>query len=181
GNEYNYGLRSGIQNILPVIGYYNVNDDVSARNGDMYAKGANMLHTIRHSMNNDSLFRDILHGLNKTFYHQTVTTSQIENYISSHAWFNYSKVFDQYLRNIQIPNLEIYFAKDGKKVSYRYTNCIDSFNLPLVLKNGNESLKIFPVTEWKTIDITEGQKVFFNADEIEKMYYIGVTNVVKKD
>lgn len=181
GNEYVNGTRSRIQNILPVIGYYNVNDDVSLRNGDMYAKGANMLHTIRHSMNNDSLFRDILRGLNKTFYHQTVTTSQVENYISEHAWFNYSKVFDQYLRNIQIPNLEIYFAKDGKKVSYRYTNCIDSFNLPLVLKNGKESLKIFPVTEWKTIDITEGQKIFFNADAIEKMYYIGVTNVAKKD
>jgi len=180
GNEYNYGLRAGIQNILPVIGYYNVNDDVSVRNGDMYSKGANMLHTIRHSMNNDSLFREILRGLNKTFYHQTVNSSQIEKYINDQAWFNYSKVFDQYLRNIQIPQLEIYFANDGKKVSYRYTNCIDSFNLPLVLKNGNESLKIFPVNEWKTIDITEGQKVFFNADEIEKMYYIGVSKVDKK-
>ena len=180
GDEYTDGERAGIQNLLPVIGYYNVNDDVSTRNSDMYSKGANMLHTIRHSMNNDSLFRGILRGLNKTFYHQTVNSSQVEKYISDHAWFNYSKVFDQYLRNIQIPNLEIYFANDGKKVSYRYTNCIDSFNLPLVLKNENESLKIFPVTEWKTIDITEAQKIFFNAEDIEKMYYIGVAKVDKK-
>ncbi|MEO6837603.1 MAG: M1 family metallopeptidase, partial [Ginsengibacter sp.] len=140
GNEYLNGTRSGIQNILPIIGYYNVNDDVSARNGDMYPKGSNMLHTIRHSMNNDSLFREILRGLNKTFYHQTVSTSQIENYISDHAGFDYSKVFDQYLRNIQIPQLEIYFAPGGKEVYYRYTNCIDGFNLPLILKNGNDSL-----------------------------------------
>ena len=181
GNEYNYGLRSGIQNLLPVIGYYNVNDDVSVRNGDMYPKGANMLHTIRHSMNNDSLFREILRGLNKTFYHQTVTTSQIENYISDHAGFNYSKVFDQYLRNIQIPQLEIYFAPGGKTISYRYTNCINGFNLPLVLKNGYNSLRITPGNNWKNIDITEDQVAFFNPDDIEKMYYIGVAKVSKKD
>src|SRR6185312_7925811 len=114
----------GIQNISPGIGYYGVNDDVSARNGDMYNKGANLLQTIRHSMHSDSLFREILRGLNKTFYHQTVTSLQVEKYISDHARFNYSKVFDQYLRNVQIPQLEIYTTSDGKTVSYRYANCI---------------------------------------------------------
>ncbi len=180
GDEYAYGTREGIQNILPVIGHYNVNDDVSIRNGDMYAKGANMLHTIRHSMNNDSLFREILRGLNKTFYHQTVNSSQVEKYISAHAGFNYNKVFDQYLRNIQIPQLEIYFTPDGKTVSYRYTNCITGFNLPLVLKNGHNSLKIYPGKDWKNIDITEDQVGFFNAKEIDNMYYIGVKKVSVK-
>jgi hypothetical protein len=181
GNEYLNGTRDGIQNILPVIGYYNVNDDISARNGDMYPKGSNMLHTIRHSMNNDSLFREILRGLNKTFYHQTVTSSQVEKYISNHAGFDYGKVFDQYLRNIQIPRLEIYFAPGGKMVSYRYTNCINGFDLPLVLKNGNDSLKIIPGSDWKTIEIREGQAPFFNAKEIEEMYYIEAIKVLRKD
>jgi aminopeptidase N len=181
GNEYLNGTRDGIQNILPVIGYYNVNDDISARNGDMYPKGSNMLHTIRHSMNNDSLFREILRGLNKTFYHQTVTSSQVEKYISNHAGFDYGKVFDQYLRNIQIPRLEIYFAPGGKMVSYRYTNCINGFDLPLVLKNGNDSLKIIPGSDWKTIELREGQAPFFNAKEIEKMYYIEAMRVLRKD
>ena len=132
-------------------------------------------------MNNDSLFREILRGLNKTFYHQTVTSLQVEKYISDHAGFNFSKVFDQYLRNIEIPQLEIYFSADGKSVSYCYTNCIEGFNLPLLLKNGDNSLKIFPGKEWKTIAITDKEARLFDKKRIEKMYYIGVKKVSKKD
>ncbi|MEO8416405.1 MAG: M1 family metallopeptidase [Ginsengibacter sp.] len=181
GNEYTVGIRNGIQNIFPVIGYYGVNDDVSARNGDMYNKGSNLLQTIRHSIHNDSLFREILRGLNTVFYHQAVTSLQVEKYISDQAHFSFSRVFNQYVRKIQIPQLEIYITPDGKSVSFRYANCINGFNLPLFLKHGYNNLKIFPGTEWKTVDITGDQAEFFNAHEIEKMYYIGVKRVNKKD
>ena len=69
----------------------------------MYPKGANILHSIRQSIDNDELFRKILRGLNKDFYHQTVTSKQIENYISKKSGYDYGKVFDQYLRTTQIP------------------------------------------------------------------------------
>jgi aminopeptidase N len=132
GNEYNAGIRRGIRNDRPIVAKYNVNDQGS---GDMYPKAGNMLHAIRHSMDNDEKFRGILRGLNKYFYHQTVTTQQVENYISKNAGFNYSKVFDQYLRTTQIPKLEFYFDMDNKKVSYRWTNCVKGFNLPIALQN----------------------------------------------
>ncbi len=48
----------------------------------MYYKGGNMLHTIRHVINDDEKWRGILRGLNKDFWHQTVTTAQVESYIS---------------------------------------------------------------------------------------------------
>ena len=180
GNEYNYGLRGGIGNTFPVIGNYGVNDDISARNQDMYPKGANMLHTIRHSMDNDSSFRMILRGLNKTFYHQTVTSSQIEKYISQQAGYDYSKVFDQYLRNIKIPQLEFYFSADKKKVFYRYDNCINGFNLPLALQNENAKIRIIPTKEWSSKTISDNEAVLFNSLAIEKMYYIEVKEVSGK-
>ena len=43
-SEYIIGTRGSIQNDIPIIGQYNVNSEGS---GDMYYKGANMLHTIR--------------------------------------------------------------------------------------------------------------------------------------
>src|SRR5690606_13689620 len=95
-----------IHNDRPIIGRYNVNKSGSR---DMYPKGANMLHTIRHSLNNDDSFRAILRGLNKTFYHQTVTTAQIEDYISKESGFDYSRIFDQYLRTTDVPELEYNF------------------------------------------------------------------------
>ncbi len=52
----------------------------------MYFKGANMLHTLRQLIEDDEKWRQILRGLNKTFYHQTVTTKQIEDYIVERNW-----------------------------------------------------------------------------------------------
>ena len=167
-DEYNYGIRSGIKNDVPVIAPYNVNAQGSK---DMYRKGGNMLHSIRHSMDDDEKFRKILTGLNTAFYHQTVTTQQVENYISRHAGFNYSKLFDQYLRTVQIPVLQ--FRLEKGRVFYRYTNCVAGFNLPLTLKKeGVEAMKIFPSDNWQSSKVDKDQEALFTKDAIEFMYYI---------
>jgi aminopeptidase N len=170
-NEYNAGTRKGIRNDKPVIPDYDVNAQGS---GDMYPKAGNMLHTIRHSMDNDQLFRNILKGLNKTFYHQTVTSAQIEKYISQQAKYNYSKVFDQYLRTIQIPQLELRFGIDNKKVSYRWANCVKGFNLPIVLKSSEARIKIIPTEQWQTKVLKPNEADLLSATSIQKMYYIAV-------
>ena len=170
-NEYNAGTRRGIKNDRPVIAHYNVNEQGS---GDMYPKAGNMLHAIRHGLDNDVLFREILRGLNKTFYHQTVTTRQIENYVSQKAGFDYSKVFDQYLRTTQIPVFEYYFSKKKQEVHYRYSNCLGGFNLPLTLKNSSSLIKIVPGTKWQTLHLKGQQTALFNESAISKMYYVAV-------
>ena len=141
GNEYNFGIRSGIANRALIIPAYNVNAQGSR---DMYPKASNMLHDIRHGLDNDVLFRSILLGLNKDFYHQTVTLKQVEEYISRHTGFNYEKVFDQYLRNLEIPSFEYYFSNDSSTVNYRHQNCVDGFNLPLNLNNEKTKERIVP-------------------------------------
>lgn len=158
---YVVGIRHKIQNDVPIIGVYNVNHEGS---GDMYYKGANMLHTIRQLIQDDEKFRQILRGLNKTFYHQTVTTAQIENYISKESGLKLSKVFDQYLRTIQVPVLS-YKIKDGK-LTYRWTNVVEGFNMPVKvsLKPGTFSF-IYPTTTSKTIAVQSGiDESSFKAD-----------------
>jgi aminopeptidase N len=173
-NEYNFGVRQNIQNDSAIIGQYDVNAEGS---GDMYYKGGNMLHTLRHSINDDEKFRQILRGLNKTFYHQTVTTKQIESYISEQAGYNYSKFFDQYLRTTQIPQLEIRLSDDNKKINYRYSNCVKGFSLPLSLHTKQTNVRITPTEEWQSTSITSQQKPLFNPASIEMMYYINVKTV----
>jgi hypothetical protein len=114
----------------------------------------------------------VIRGLGKHFYHQTVTSKQVEEYVSKQLNFNYSKVFDQYLRTIQIPNFEFYFNAAKTKVFYRYNNCVKGFNLPLTLKSGTAKIKITPSDEWKNSVITKEQQSLFDADAITKMYYI---------
>lgn len=170
GNEYNVGIRKRIQNNETIIAHYNVNEEGS---GDMYYKGGNMLQTIRHSLNNDDKWRNILRGLNKTFYHQTVTTKQIENYISKNAGIDFSKVFDQYLRNTQIPQLSYYYSTDKKKVYYRWDSCVAGFNLQLNLMHDDKTLRIKPTQKWKSLnDVTS-----FDTAWINKQYYIRIEEV----
>ena len=159
GNAYVIGTRKRIVNDLPIIGPYGVNKEGS---GDMYYKGGNMLHTIRQVINDDKKFREILRGLNKTFYHQTVTTSQVENFISSKAKFNFSKIFDQYLRTKQVPILD--YKVEGHKLSYRYVNCVSGFNLPLKI-TFKTTQWIRPTEEWKTLNLYPGGGNHFSVDE----------------
>ena len=173
GEDYVTGIRKGIANEIPIIGRYNLNREGS---GDMYAKGANMIHNIRTVINNDDLFRKILRGLNTTFYHQTVTTKQIEDYISKTSGFDFSTVFNQYLRTIQIPVLE--YKIENKNVSYKYSNCIDDFNMPLFVSFGSgekEPQLIKPTREWQTIHLADwyGGKTF----TVDRNFYINTKKV----
>jgi aminopeptidase N len=84
----------------------------------MYPKGANLLHTIRQVINNDTLFRSIMRGLNKTFYHHTITSKQVEDYISKESGMDFKKVFDQYLRGTKIPVLHLQVK--GNTLKYRW-------------------------------------------------------------
>lgn len=173
-NLYNYGLRQRIYNDIPIIGMYDVNNEGS---GDMYNKGGNMLHTIRHSINNDYIFRNILEGLNQTFYHQTVTSQEIQNYISQKVGFDYGKVFYQYLNTIQIPELQLFSDKKNNQMFYRWANCIPGFNLPLTIGSEDNSLRIYPSENWQRINIKKSQSDLFNSATLNKMYYISVKEV----
>jgi aminopeptidase N len=168
-NAYNHGIRRGIRNEKTVIPPYNVNAQGS---GDMYPKPSNMLHSIRHSLNDDELFRKILRGLNSQFYHKTVNSSDIENYISEKTRYDYSKVFDQYLRTIMVPKLEFYFSENKQKIFYRWTNVVKGFNLPILIKINERIIRFIPTENWASSDLNLGDADLLSPLSIEKMYYV---------
>ena len=129
GKEYLVGDRKSIENKFPMISSYGVNNDPAAKTSDIYYKGASMIHMIRKIINDDEKFRGILRGLNKDFYHQTVTSDQVEHYISSRSRIDFSSLFNQYLRTVMIPRLE-YRIHNGK-VDYKWVNCIPGFHMPV--------------------------------------------------
>lgn len=157
-NSYVQGIRNNISNDMPIIGHYGVNQEGS---GDMYYKGSNMLHTIRQIVNDDVKFRSIIRGLNKDFYHQTVTTKQVEDYISQKSGKDLSKVFDQYLRTKDIPVLELKPGRNG--LQYRWTNCVAGFNMPVKLTNGQW---LYPTTQMQTLKGAPANP------EVDKNFYV---------
>ncbi|WP_336732663.1 M1 family metallopeptidase [Chryseobacterium sp. VD8] len=160
---YAMGIRNGIQNDVPIIGKYGVRNEGS---GDMYPKGASMLHTIRQVINNDAKFREILRGINKDFYHQTVTTEQIENYISKKSGIDFSSVFNQYLRTTKIPTLE--YSQKGEELKFRYTNVVKNLKLPIIV----DGITINPTEQWQIVKLKKGNPVQFNEN-----YYIDYKKV----
>lgn len=172
--EYNYGIRKNIKNDRNIIGFYGVNKEGS---GDMYDKGSNLLNIIRQVINDDVRFRNILRGLNKTFYHQTVTTKQIEDYISRESGHDLSKVFDQYLRTTQMPVLDYYRSKNGQKLFFRWTNSLSGFDLPINVSAAGAQLFITPTEAWNSAPLSKNWKGESLAEVIEKRYYVTVREV----
>ena len=168
--EYVIGTRKGISNTKPIIGPYDVNREGSS---DMYSKGANLLHTIRQIADDDEKWRKTLRGLNKTFFHKTVTTAEIENFISKSLNIDLSSVFDQYLRDIRIPVLE-YEINDGF-LKYRWNNVIENFKMPVKIIIDETPLVINPTKNYK--------KIAFASDEliIDKNFYVFSKDLSKKE
>lgn len=152
GDAYAQGIRKNILNDKPVIGQYGVNNKGS---GDMYGKGSALIHTLRTMMNNDSLFREMLRGLNKTFFHQTVTSKQVEQYLMQKSGFGekLQPFLEQYLYTTAIPIVE-WKIKD-KKLSARLTNGVPKLSLKVWLPKGKGNGEWKWLTdEWTTLSTT---------------------------
>jgi len=164
-SDYVIGTRFSISNKSPMIGPYGVN----RRGSDIYTKGANVLHTLRQIANDDEKWRMILRGLNKKFYHQTVESKQIEDYISLNIGFDLSTFFNQYLRDIRIPNFE-YRIEDGV-LTYRWANVIEKFTMPLEIEALEKKIILYPETTKKSIKI--------NSDKIKinRNYYVNSVKI----
>ena len=167
GDAYVRGTRAGINNDKPIIGDYDVNKEGS---GDMYPKGGNMLHTLRQIVNDDEKWRGILRGLNSTFYHQTVSTKQIEDYMSQQVGMNLNPFFNQYLRDIRIPTLEYFFKENT--FFYRWSNCVKGFDMPLKVNIDNEVIWLKPLTEWNKLDGIKKSQIV-----VDKNFYVAEFNL----
>lgn len=164
--DYVIGTRKNILNDKPIIGPYDVNEEGSR---DMYYKGANILHTIRQIINDDKKWRKILRGLNKKFYHQTVTTKEIEDFIIKESGINLKSFFDQYLRNKNIPVLT--YTKDKNGIRYKFSEVISEFTMPVKITANGKEQWITPTTEWQLLS-TEADDL-----KVDRGFYINSRKV----
>lgn len=134
-DEYAQGVRRNIRNDKPVIGPYGVNQEGS---GDMYYKGASLLHMIRH-IAGDSTFKAMLLEMNKRFNRSITTSADVERFIGDFTHRDFRPLFDQYLRTTKIPVLEWGIRKGD--LMTRWTDCVPGFSMPVnIIVNGEERL-----------------------------------------
>ncbi len=161
GNDYAVGTWKRIKNDVPVLG---------TNTSDQYYKGSAMLHMIRQIIG-DTLFKEVLTGLSKEFYHQTVNTNKIVIFFNRYTKKDFTKIFDQYLKTIQIPTFS-YSFKDSI-FQYRWENCIKDFSMPLrITFDGKNYQFIFPSTQWQTSKVSTTSSEGFHVD---RNFYITVS------
>lgn len=166
GDAYCRGTRKNVLNDKPIIAPYGVNEEGS---GDMYYKGGNMLLCIREIINDDTLFRQILRGLNKTFRHQTVTGKQVQAYINRVSGIYFSKVFQQYLTTTKIPHFEYYIK--NSTLHYRWNNVVEGFDMPIKVSLEKGKMQfLYPTEKWQSTAFYLNKKDF----RVSKNFYVKV-------
>ena len=163
GNDYAIGTWKRIKNDEPILG---------TNTSDKYYKSSAMLHNIRQIIG-DSLFRKVLTGLNKEFYHQAVNTNQILDYFNRYTKKDFTKIFGQYLQTIQVPRLSYSFQDNMFK--YRWENCTNDFSMPVkITLDGKNYQFIFPRPDWQNFKVSPASSKSFKVD---RNFYITVGEI----
>ncbi len=161
--DYVIGCRKLVRNDRPIVGAYNVNQEGS---GDMYYKGGNMIHTIRHVINDDKKWRSILRGMNEKFWHRAVDSAEIEAYLNEESGIDLSKLFDQYLRATKIPKLN--YQVKGDTLEYQFADVVEEFSIPIKVSIDGEEVWLKPTTEKQTLKRPREIESF----EVDRNFYI---------
>lgn len=142
--KYARGLNRNVANDKPIIGPCCVNQEGS---GDMYPKGALLLNTLRHVINNDELWWKIILKYSETYRHKIIDTETVVNFFNKESKMNLTPIFDQYLRYKKIPGLEIKVVKN--KLEYQWKTDVADFNMPVDIKIDGKEIRLEPTNKAK--------------------------------
>ena len=142
--------REGIKNNLPIVGP--VNENYWAF-GDSYNKGAWVLHTLRHGINNDDLWFSILKNFAIDNAKGHVSTETFLNYIIRATGKNYKLVFYQYFYDHRPPTFE--YHQEGQKFYYRWSNVISGYVMPIDIDLNGAEKRLKVSEELNSITISE--------------------------
>jgi len=161
--DYVNAKKKGVRNKKPITGTRGVNNEGA---GDMYVKGMLFLNTLRHVVDNDEKWFEIIKGLNKDFYLKTVDSDDIINYFNEKTGRNLRPIFEQYIYHAKLPVFEYKVSGRGKKtrLSYRWNTDVSNFDMP-ILVGGNKMEWIYPTTDWQSIKIKGVKSKDFKIDE----------------
>jgi aminopeptidase N len=172
-DEYMYELEDKsryIFNIWPMVQNRNVNENTFASN-DVYNKGAMLLHCLRCTINNDSLFFSILHDFCTSNRYKTVTSNDFVAFVNRYTASDYTAFFNKYLYDTKLPVLEYTFKDDSGDLvlKYRWTGVEEGFVMPFGIGTNNKvSLRLVADTNWKEERIP--QTAWFNFFNIWRGY-----------
>ena len=141
--------RRGISNKQPIVGPINQNYWAF---GDSYNKGAWVLHTLRHIIDNDKVWFKILKDFAVDNAKKHVSTEDFMNYVIGATKKNYQIIFYQYFYDHRTPTLE-YFQKDDS-LYFQWSNVVSGFAMPIDIDLNGIEKRLYPTKSTKSIEIS---------------------------
>lgn len=165
---YLNGQKHSVANDRPVIGKYNVNNEGST---DMYYKGAQLLNTLRHVLNDDEKWWKILLNYSETYRHQIIDTPTVISFFNTQFGQDLSPIFDQYLNYRDIPELIV--EKNKKEIRFKWKTDIANFKMPVVLFYEGKEIRLDATNDWKFFKVKDKKDVvsFDNSQFFIKLDY----------
>ena len=163
--KYSNGQRMSVRNDKPVIGIFGVNKEGS---GDMYYKGALMLNTLRHVINDDGKWWKMLLKYSEIHKKQIIDTETVIKFFSTESGLNLQPIFDQYLRYKTIPMLEVRLK--GKTLEARWKTETVNFEMPVGLIADGKEVRINTTNSWQPTNLTVDD---YNTLDLQRnRYYV---------
>lgn len=154
-------LRKNIANKFPLIGPRGVNYH-SARNSDIYTKGAWVLHTFRSALANDSLFDAILYEWPTRFEKQIVTTADFVELVNEMTDRNWDAFFEAYVMQAQPPMLEYFQSTDS--LFLRWTQVPEGFEMPIQFLGKDEQMRVNGFKIVSAVSLDDPSKLIPDAE-----------------
>ena len=166
--KYLGGLKPKVVGMRPIVAERGVNAEPTQ---DQYFKGALMINTLRSVVNDDAKWFALLHAFYQHFKYQNIMTEDVVAWWNQHTGMNLTPIFDQYLRHVSIPRLELLFGEASGTVMYKWDADEDSFAMPVKVGTPGHWQTIHPTTKWQTMESALKKDEFQVATDL---YYVDV-------
>lgn len=152
-----------IFNFWPLVQNRDVNENTFASN-DVYTKGAILLHNLRCTINNDSLFFKIIRDFAVKNRQKVVCSDDFVRLVNNSTGKDYTPFFDKFLKETALPILEYSWQKNGKGIvlKFKWTHVEKGFEMPFCIRSGNKSFRL--------VGTTGDQKIILNNAETFRFY-----------
>jgi len=171
--EYEYGYdqyqkevlsRIGyILNLWPMVGNKGINEN-SFAGGDIYYKGAIMLHNLRCIMNDDQRFMQLIRDFYQRYKYRSITTTDFTNMANEYAGTDLSPFFNKFLYESKPPILHYNIYKDGDDyiLLYKWEEVEEGFTMPFsVMDEHNKPYRLVGTTSLSFTRIPEAGMINF--------------------
>ncbi|HEX2454247.1 MAG TPA: M1 family metallopeptidase [Vicinamibacterales bacterium] len=167
--RYLNGYKSKVRNQLPIITSRGIH---RAPPQDMYFKGALFINTLRSVVNDDDRWWKLMRDMYAQFKYHNIMTEEMVAFFNQQTGQNLTPIFDQYLRHVDLPTLELKFNEPDGSVSYRWKVDEPAFAMPIRVGSKERWQIIEPTADWKTMKTPLAKDQFEVATDL---YYVNVT------